>query len=431
MSRSPVFRRPSSRPARRRIFPPAVLDTAIVPTSIPSAESFGTPGVQTGIAPTSIPSGESFGTPRVTSAASAAPMPAGPTYEALLVARIPSSLGPPTFLIVDDLPWSTISWSRELSTPQGADLPCDMSAITEAALARLRDPVRYPSEVWLLRDGQRVFAGRLLGASRSGEKLAVKAVGLLGYLRGWRVFADLVFDQVDQFAIVAALVEHWQSRPFGHFGIDTSGIGASGVLRDATYLRTESNPILARVQELGKRINGFDISVDPESRRLQLWHPLRGVDRSSGPGAIIFDRHNIDSSSLAISAGDDDVATVGFGTGTSTEGGGALWAERTNAELLAQFGAWAGSGTWDSVSQQSTLDDHVQALLDARSGPLVVPGSDVRVTDDADLRSYDVGDTIGYDDVDDRLAVSGAFRLRSLRVDVAEDGHESVTPTFV
>lgn len=357
------------------------------------------------------------------------PLRPGPTYEALVMARVPAVAGPPTLLVVDDIRWTTLDWTTELSKPQSATLTCAVSTLSEAVKQRLRSPAALATELWLLRDGQTVFAGPLTGGRRQGEELTLNADGLLAYLGRMVVYSDLVFAQVDQFAIVKALVDHWQSRPYGHFGIDTSAAAASGVLRDATYLRTELHKVLQRVQEMGQRLSGFDVDVDPASRQLQLWFPQRGVDRSSGEDAIVFDDRDITSASTMFSVAAEDVATVGFGTGTSSDSG-TLYATSSNLELLAQYGASGVSGTWDSVSEQPTLDGHVAGLVAARAEALFVPGPDVRVTPDADISAYDAGDTVRYE-LDDQLGIAGNFRLRSIKVSVASSGVETASAAFV
>lgn len=358
------------------------------------------------------------------------PLRPGPDYELLVIARVPAAAGPPTFLVVDPILWTSLDWTTELSKPQTLTVTCALSTVSEAVLQRLRGPAALATELWLLRDGQIVFAGPLTAGRRQGEELTLNADGLLAYLGRMVVYADLVFSQVDQFAIVKALVEHWRARPYGDFGIDTSAVGTSGVLRDATYLKTELHKVLQRVQEMGQRINGFDVDVDPASRQLQLWFPTRGVDRSAGEDAIVFDSRNITTASTMFSVAAEDVATVAFGTGTSTSDAGALYGSATNAELLAQYGASGVTATWDSVSEQPTLDGHVAGLLAARGAALFVPGPDVRVTPDADISAYGAGDTVRYE-LDDQLGIAGSFRLRSVRVQVSASGLETVSPTFV
>lgn len=355
----------------------------------------------------------------------------GPVYEVVVMAKIPAINAAPTFVEVGPIMWQTIDYTTELSVPQSLDLTCPISTLPESILQRFRRPHALATELWVKRDGQIVFAGPLTGGRREGETLTLNAAGLLAYLYRMVVYADLVFAQADQMTILKALIDHWQGRPFGNYGIDTSTVGTSGVLRDATYLKTELHRVLQRAQELGKRANGFDFDVDPQSRALQIWYPQRGVDRSVGEDQVVFDATSIQNTSLMFSVSPDDVATDAFGTGTSSDGGGTLYGAATNADLAAQYGATGITGTWDSVSEQPTLDAHVQALLDARGSTLFVPGPNVKVTPSSDLSKYDPGDTVKFD-VDDQLGVTGGFRLRSIKVSVSPDGGtELVTPGFV
>lgn len=355
--------------------------------------------------------------------------PSTVSYELVCVARIPQSSGPPLLIEVDPIDWTGLSFTDELSKAPTLNAGCQISNLTEPVLQRLRDLASLPTELWLYRAGKLVFAGPLLVAQTQGggEGVSLYATGLLGYLRWMVVDTDLVYSQVDQFAIAAGLIDQWQSGPYSHFGIDTTGIAPSGIVRDGIYLAKELHPVGQRVEELGSRQNGFDVSVDPAARKLQLDFPQRGVDRSTGEDAIVFDARNVTSSDIVVSAGPGDLASEGYGTGT---GGDALYSVRSNLELRATFGRTAITGTWSDVSEQSTLDAHVQGLVDARGAALLVPGPNVRVTPDADLGAYDVGDTVSYQ-VHGSLSIQGAYRLRKRQVTVSKTGQESTSLEFV
>lgn len=352
----------------------------------------------------------------------------GPTYELVVVARIPSETGPPTLIEVDPIRWTSLRYTDELSKPQQFEASCLISTLPESITRRMEgDP---NTELLLLRNGRPVFAGPLVGwRAADGDTLTVTAHGVLAYLHRMVVDRDLVFRQVDQFQIVKGLVDGWQNSPFGHYGIDTTSVGESGQLRDGTYLRDEIHKVGQRVEEMGARINGFDLEVDPQSRRLQLWNPEQGVDRSDGEDAIVFDRRHITSGDVLCSFGPDDLASDGFGNSNTTDGN-TLWSTRHNAELRAKYGRSAVVGSWSNIERQDTLDDHVQALVDSRARPLLVPGPNLRVTVDADLDDYGVGDTVRYE-VHERLGVSGAFRIRRQTVTVAAPSQEQVSLEFV
>lgn len=415
------------------------INLQVVAAGIPSGEAFGTISLTIGgviVRPVGIASLEAFGTPSLTvtidpaaTRGILAPRTTA-TYELICVARIPASSGAPSFLEVERVEWRTLSWSSALSAAQTLTATCPIAAMPEVVLQRLRTPDRLATEFWLQRDGRQVFAGPFATWRRQGENLQIDALGVLAYAQLMFVTSDLRFDQVDQHAIAAALVDHWQNgQPFGHFGIDTTGITPSGVLRDRSYVAVEGHQISRRLQELGAVEGGFDSDVDPTTRRLELWTPTKGIDRSSGSDAIVLDERNIADPNVMLSVAPQDLASLAFGTSTSSGSDTTLWSGAVNEELRAAYGAAAVMSSWSDISEQATLDAHVDALLNARDQALLVPGPKTRVTADADIASYDVGDTVAF--IDTVLGASGAFRIRKRTVDVDESGQETATLEFV
>ncbi len=352
-------------------------------------------------------------------------------YELVCMARIPQTTGPPLLLAVDPIDWTGLSYTDELSKPQQLQAGCQISGLTDAVVQRLRNLDELATELWLYRLGKLVFAGPLLGWQVQGETLTFNASGLLAYLKMMVIQQDLVFSQVDQFTMAHTMVDQWQNLDYGNFGIDTSTPSLSGVLRDGTYLQKELHNVQQRVTELGARQNGFDVSVDPSSRRFTLDYPIKGVDRSSGEDAIVFDDRNVTSPNIVASAAPGDVASEGYGTGTNSGAGGdTIFSVASNLELRSRYGRSAVTATFDGVSQQDTLDAYTQGLIDARGNVLLVPGPNVRVTPDSDLGGYDVGDTVSYQ-LHSRLSVAGAFRIRKRQVTVSKTGQESTSIQFV
>lgn len=353
------------------------------------------------------------------------------TYEVVVVARDPRPATAPTFQLVDPVAWRSIEWSEELSVAQKLTVQCRGASLLDSVRQRLADPT-WASELWVYRGGDLVFAGPLMGVQTddTGDGITVTAHGLLSYLDRWIIDSDQTFTGVDQFTIVKTLVDQWQALEFGHFGIDTGGVGTSGVVRNAKYLRSELHRVGRKVDELAQGVNGFDVEVEPESRALRLWYPQKGMDKSTGEGAVVFDGRNVTSAGAVISAGPDDLASDGYGTGTSSgTADQTLFSTLANTDLRARYGRTAVTGTWDSINEQAVLDAHVQGLIDARRDGLVVPGPDARNAPDADLGSYAVGDTVSYQ-VSQVLPISGAFRIRKRTVRVASSGEETISLEF-
>lgn len=348
-------------------------------------------------------------------------------YELVAVARIPQTSGPPTLLQIDPIDWTGLSFVDELSRPQQLTAGAKVSTLTEPLLQRLRNLAELATEIWLYRNGKLIFAGPLLGWQVQGEAITLQAQGLLAYLKMMVVQADQVFNNVDQFTIAATLINQWQALDYGNFGIDTSNLPVSGVVRDATYLAKELHNVGQRVEELGKRDNGFDLTIEPATRRLRMAYPIQGQDRSVGEDAVVFDARNVTSPNIICSSAPGDVASEAIGTGT---GDTALISTMSNLTRRAQYGRSAVTQTFDGVKEQSTLDAHVQGLLNVRNEALLIPGPDTRVTPDSDLSAYDVGDTVSYQ-LHSQLGLGGAFRLRRRQVTVSKTGQESVTLAFV
>src|SRR5690606_21335025 len=91
----------------------------------------------------------------------------------------------------------------------------------------------------------------------------------------------------------------------------------SGVTRSVSYFASELHNVSERITDLSKAADGFDLVIDPTTRRLELFHPRRGIDRSQGEDAIVFDSRNITSSDITFSVAPGDVASDGLATGTT------------------------------------------------------------------------------------------------------------------
>lgn len=439
----------------------------ITPTSIPTGESFGTPTVsqpsnQT-ITPTSIPTAESvpsdlfigaatpqtitfdvgegaiaseeaFGEPTLSTTIDPRRQQRRTrrtpnTYELVCMARVPQSSGPPVLLTVEGLTWSEINYVDELSEAQTFEARCLIDTLPESVVQRFNTLAENATELWLYRDGRLVFAGPLVGWSvADDDEVVLNARGLLYYLRYWAVTSDLSWENTDQFTIVKDLVDHWQDQTYGHYGIDTSGIGASGVTRTVEYKRDELHSIASRVTELAE--GAFDVEVNPATRALQLWAPQKGVDRSSGPDAIVFDDRNVTDSNMISSVAPGDIASEALGTGTTSGEADKVYATASNEELRATWGRTAYTQTFDETAEASALAAKLDAALDERSSALLVPGPDVRNVADADLADYAEGDIVDYQ-LHERLGIRGAFRIRRRRVRVNDSGQELITLEFV
>lgn len=376
--------------------------------------------------------GQAFGQ-RIITEVSAAILPRADNttkYELVVVARIPQISGPPAFFEVDPLDWTSINFSEELSGIPTLSASVKIGSLTPDVKLRLQTLHDLPTELWLYRNGKHVFAGPLLGFNASNEDaISLEALGLMAYTQMWYVTKDLVYKDVDQFTIVKGLIDQWQELEYGNFGIVTPSL-TSGVLRTITYNYKEIHNVYDRISELTKMTNGFDISIDPAGRNLELYYPYRGIDRSIGEDRIVFDQRNVTSSNIVCSIAPKDLASEGLGTGTGPAQDQTFVDTAANPELRAKYGRTGITGTFGQVADQATLNSYVQAMVDARGTALLIPGPNARVSVDSDIASYDIGDTVDYQ-LHTTLSVSGAFRIRKRTVSVRDTGTESVSIEFV
>jgi hypothetical protein len=410
------------------------------PTGIPSAEAFGVPTVTPGpvtVSPPGIPTKEAFGDLIVTRIQVAIPsvLFTRPSttiqYEMTIVRRIMQQQGPPQFVEVDTLNWSGLSYTESLNRPEIAAAGVNISSIPPSITRILDDMAHKQCELRINRNGIQVFGGPWVAFQVQGETLTINAKGPLAYLDRMAVLKDVVFSQVDQFLIAKALIDNFQALDFSNYGIDTSGITASGVLRDATYLLKEGNYVGKLLSDLGKRVNGFDFSIDPVTKKLQLYYPTRGVDRSSGEGAVVFDQRNVNNTNIICTLGVNDIATDGYAIGTgSGSTDGSVIGVKSNLELLSQYGRSVLFQTYNGVTEQATADAYAQSIIDARGAALLIPGPDSQVTPDSDLTMYSVGDIVQYQ-LHQLLNIRSSFRLGSRQVTAQSNGKEKVTVGFI
>lgn len=349
------------------------------------------------------------------------------SYEVVLVSRTPASSGDPAFVEVCAIKYTGLSYEDEAGAPGRLDVGVQLSTLPEAAKARLRDLIAYPCEVWIHRDAERVFAGPLTSWAIQGRAITLYGPGLLGYLPYWIIDEDQTFDGDDQATIVADLIDLFQARSYGSFGLDTGGLSPTGVTRDLTLLGREGRGCLAVVQGMGERENGFELSIDHASRAVTMWTPRRGIDRSD---EIYLDRRNIGSPEVFASVAPGQIATDILGTSSSSDGA-ALTSSSSNTTARTTFGRAQVARSWQDVSAQTTLNDHTSRVADDLSAmrlsvsPRLVPVEGAGPTD------FDAGDLVTYDYDAGLGQITTTQRVRTKRVAVSDKGREELSVRFI
>lgn len=349
-------------------------------------------------------------------------------FETVLVARAPAVTGAPTLTVINRLVSDAVTYVDELNRPGSATLTCPIQSLASDVKSRLANLRATPSEVWIYADGVLSWAGDVQTLGIQGQVLTLNCVGLLGYTSRMGITADVTYSATDQFTIAAGLVNTWQAQTYAHYGIDTSTVGTSGVVRDRTYLKADLKDVGSALVDLSAVIDGFDMYVDPITRKLTLVYPQRGTDLSA---STFIDSRNIDSqSSVSQSCAPGDVVSdVGLTSSTQSTSGaqGNLYSYQTNSTTQSTFGRCWASQSGSSVVNQTTLDGQGTAFLATRANQLLQPA--LTLIPNIGLGIYPgsvhPGDTVSYA-YDAGLGIqSGTYRLSKVTVAVDPNGTDS------
>jgi hypothetical protein len=273
-------------------------------------------------------------------------------------------------------------------------------------------------EVGVRRGSNVVWLGPLLTVDETHETtpapIAFGAEGLLAYARRWHVTAKLPstdsngqYNDVDQATIFKSLVDHHQAKGGGDFGIDTTAIAATGVLRT----RTEYDPwrgvnILEAMTALAGVESGFDFDIEPSTRALRIHYPQQGRRRMN----VTFNEHNIVSFRRSRDASQQASAVVGFGDGFNATSPIRAFSD---SGAIAKHGLTERLLTLSNVTDLDVLDAHIRAELAKLSVVANVLAVTIRPTSAVPYGSFGIGDEVRvrwpspYRPVDDFRRVIG------------------------
>lgn len=353
-----------------------------------------------------------------------------PSFEVSLAARTPAASGAPTLVEVDRLVVDSIQYTDELNKPGSATLGVAVRSLSDAVKVRLANLAAHPCEVWIYYDSELVWAGEVQTIAIQDQTIQLGCVGLLGYMYRMGIIKDYTFTAEDPLVIVKTLIDDWQNQTYGNFGIDTSDIGTSDVNRDQTYLRNDLSNAGQRIEELTGAAGGFDLHVDPATRKLILSHPKRGIDRTQ---TVVLDERSIDSPQIAMSIGPEDLVSNVYVNGTTLGASGEsvpLYTEVVTPWLWATYGRSWGSFTVDGVMDQDTLNAHGIEYATARSTQLLQPGATLFARPGTSPGDFSPGDTVAYAFDAGLGTQAGSYRVSSVMVAVDGTGSLRLTVEF-
>lgn len=299
-----------------------------------------------------------------------------------------------------------VTFGRRIIVPGAFKGGCPLNNLDQTEQARKIVPGRTVCHVYRDADvwGPYIIWYAEPAMDENGDTtLQLSGASLESYLYARKIRANLTYAGDDQLDIARDLLDHMQTRVEGNIGLQLAA-GASGILRDRTYLASENASYGQRLQELANVINGFDylirVTVDPVTGdRVREWvhgYPLLGNLAAnhvvSQPGQVLSWKYPQDATQAA-TAWQTRGDTIQNDLGTPSEP-----LMSTVYEDAAKLGAgWPlldQTEDMSSVRLVSTLNARAQQLRDTRSGLVGIPRITVGFGEDFVFHPNQLGDAV-------------------------------------
>ncbi len=361
-------------------------------------------------------------------------------YQIMLVERNPNESTGPILTAFDEIvQHEKLTWGESLDGLGFISFALQPDQQSTLVRSRLRDISFQGLEVWLYRDNVIVQAGPLIGLQPQGSTHNAIVRSLTYYLRYMFITTDLSHTAVDQYTIGKGLVDHWQALDYGDFGIDTSGIGTSGVVRTIDYKADEAPNVFRKLENLADADNGFEFFVDPTTRDL-TFTARKGSDKSA---TVIVDERNITSPNAFYSVAAGDFATHAIAIGADVDSTTPVIGVTSGGTPMFNWGRVGHVIAVDGVSTQSVIDEYALNLFNAMNhvdfmpSPTGAGGSGVGTAGslipsiDLDPTTVEAGDTITWSYDYGYGIISLARDIWSKTVNIDSSGTETIGLRFV
>lgn len=282
------------------------------------------------------------------------------------------------------------------------------------------------TDIKVKREGQYVFGSQVTQISLSGgsgsETIAVTCSGYLDFFKTRYITKN--YSQVDSCMIARDILATVQTGAYNGMGVSIDDNPyQSGVLRDQTYQRSNVKDELINLAE--SQYGPFDFAFSA-NRAFQTYQKL-GIRRNDlnftyGVGGNI-DQHQMDR---LISSVSNRVYGLGSGFGSDQ-----LVSVQEDTTSEQQYYVREDIEQFNSVTQQTTLDQNTQSVLLQSNQPLAIPILTIRP--DAFTDAWPgLGDRVFVDMSQHSMYrdVVGVYRIIKIDVTIDENDAESVMLYF-
>ena len=250
--------------------------------------------------------------------------------------------------------------------------------------------------------------------------MAVQCFGYLNFYKTQYITAS--FSNTPQHQIMWSVINLCNQKTGGDYGIRQGTHTGAIVRRDRNYERKE---VASLITQMSNVINGCDFEFTPD--KLFNTYEAKGTYR---PDTVLSYGANGNIQDFNFSRSIENVANyiyaLGSGLGdelvmSTAEDEGSELALYRREKIL----------TWNSVTEQETIDEHAESSLHALRDILELPRITLRA-DALDLSTVDVGDTVvvNLGNYASLSHVNGNYRIQEIDCRVDENDCETATLEF-
>ncbi len=323
---------------------------------------------------------------------------------------------------------TNFKWSKTLNGSETVSFDIDLFRLEKliASLGLEIEPFEFfevgRSDVRIKREGKYIIGCNAYSFNyTTSDPTITCTVNCVGYLNYYKTrYITAKYSQMAQQDILWDVIDRCNQMNGGDYGVRKGTHTGANVVRDRTYERKE---VASLIQQMSNVINGcdFDFSPDKHFNTYEAKGTYRPSIHLTYPGSI---------QTFSIERSIEKVANFVYGIGS---GNGEDAIQSTAEDIYSEDYVYRREkiATWNSVSVQSTLDEHTNATLHYLSDIIEIPVVTLR-PGTLDLSEVDVGDTIDLE-IKSSLTlehVRGSYRIEKIDCSVDDNDSETVQLTF-
>lgn len=334
-------------------------------------------------------------------------------------------------VIREEMPFGGVSFESQLGG--GASFNGNIGLYNPKA-TKLNLAVNETS-VYVERDDVIVWSGFINGAPvQPGQSITINAIGYKNYFERRLIKVNKQYPNTDKLFIVRDLVNYAQSVANGNIGIQV-GNELSGITTNLVIPAHERKSVMSIFDQLSANTYaaGFDYAFEAAwegsgaaravVKRLKLWVPRRGVTNQ----IALKHGESFKDYSYSKDGSSQETSVDGFGPG---EGANAIILNASDPNAFNPV--FDGVGSFKDVTDPNVLWWMTLVRLYARKQPRETITITIRPDSIINFGTFSLGDYVSVSLNDGEFVdVDGLYRIDSTKVDVSDDGEETITFTLL